>query len=159
MPASCSCWRTQAAANNPSKVEASRVGRWLMRKSLHLTNGLARKTAMMTQFSFWRWCSLGDPRKHEMKTSLSRRASKVRIISSKELPVGMPQGLNTQAHSAQPKPRRRVSSIQTSLRAIRLLAPACDMSHSSSGECFGRLPRSSGAYPQMIRLLFLPLSL
>jgi hypothetical protein len=49
-------------------------------------------------------------------------------------------GLNTQAHSEQPKPRRRISSIRTSLRDIRLLAPACDMSRSSSGECFWKPP-------------------
>src|SRR5712692_3051718 len=48
--------------------------------------------------------------------SLSRCASKFRIISSKDLPVGGPDGLNTQAHSEQPQPRKRPSSIHMSSR-------------------------------------------
>jgi hypothetical protein len=60
------------------------------------------------------------------------------MIASKELPVGEPEGVNTQAHSEQPKPRKRFSSIHTSLRGICLLASVCDTSHhSSSKECFG----------------------
>ena len=46
-------------------------------------------------------------------------------------------GLNTQAHSEQPKPRKRFSSIHTSLLGICLLALACDMRHSSSEESLG----------------------
>jgi hypothetical protein len=48
--------------------------------------------------------------------SLSRCNSKFRIISSKELPVGAPEGLKTQAHAEQPKPRKRLFSIHMSLR-------------------------------------------
>jgi len=36
--------------------------------------------------------------------SLSRCNSKLRIISSNDLPVGAPEGLNRQPHSEQPKP-------------------------------------------------------
>ena len=66
----------------------------------------------------------------------------------------MPEGLNTHAHSGQPKPRRRVSSIHRSLRAIRLLAPACDMSQLFRWRIFLRNHpprRSPGAYQRMIR--------
>jgi hypothetical protein len=51
--------------------------------------------------------------------------------------VGEPEGLNTQAHSEQPKPRKRFSSIHTSLLGICLLALVCDMRHSSSDESLG----------------------
>jgi hypothetical protein len=51
------------------------------------------------QISFWRRCSLGDTRKHEMKNSLSRCKSKFLIISSKELPACEPEELNTHALS------------------------------------------------------------
>jgi hypothetical protein len=51
--------------------------------------------------------------------------------------VSEAEGLYTQAHSEQPKPRKRISSIHTSLRGIRLSASVCDTSHSSSGEYFG----------------------
>src|SRR5713226_244641 len=53
--------------------------------------------------------------------SLSRCASKIRIISSKDLPVGGPDGLNTQAHSEQPQPRKRPSSIHMSSRLAAIL--------------------------------------
>ncbi len=46
--------------------------------------------------------------------SLSRCNSKLRIISSKDLPSGAPEGLNRHRHSEQPKPRKRFSSIHTS---------------------------------------------
>jgi hypothetical protein len=48
--------------------------------------------------------------------SRSRCNSKFRIISSKDLPVGAPEDLKTQAHSEQPKPRNRSCSIHTSFR-------------------------------------------
>jgi hypothetical protein len=51
--------------------------------------------------------------------------------------VGEPEGLNTQGHSEQPKPRERFSSIHTSLLGICLLALVCDMRHSSSDESLG----------------------
>ena len=44
--------------------------------------------------------------------------------------MGEPEALNTQAHSEQPKPRKRFSSIHTSLRSIRILGSVCDTSHS-----------------------------
>ena len=40
--------------------------------------------------------------------------------------MGGPEGLNTQAHSEQAKPRKRFPSIHTSLRNIRLLGSVCD---------------------------------
>src|SRR5580658_6042471 len=48
--------------------------------------------------------------------SLSRCDSKLRIISSKDVPVGSPEGLNRQLHSEQPKPRKCCRSIHTSFR-------------------------------------------
>ena len=48
--------------------------------------------------------------------SLSRCNSKFRIDSAKDLPVGAPEELKTQAHSEQPQPRKRSCSIHTSLR-------------------------------------------
>ena len=57
------------------------------------------------------------------------------IISSKELPAGEPEELNTHAHSEQPKPRKRVLSIHTNLRGTLLSSIVCDTSH-SSGEKF-----------------------
>jgi hypothetical protein len=45
---------------------------------------------------------------------LSRCSSKFCIISSKELPLGAPEALKTQAHAEQPKPRKRLFSIQMS---------------------------------------------
>src|ERR1700733_6338887 len=50
--------------------------------------------------------------------SLSRCHSKWRSISSKDGPVGAPEGLNRQSHSEQPKPRKRCFSIHTSFRFI-----------------------------------------
>jgi hypothetical protein len=50
--------------------------------------------------------------------------------------MGEPEELNTQAHSEQPKPRKRFSSIHTGLRGICLLASVCDTIHAFSGECF-----------------------
>ena len=44
--------------------------------------------------------------------------------------MGEPEALNTQAHSEQPKPRKRFSSIHTSLRSTRILGSVCDTSHS-----------------------------
>ena len=41
--------------------------------------------------------------------------------------MGEREVVNIQAHSEQPKPRKRVPSIHTSLRDIRLLASVCDM--------------------------------
>ena len=73
--------------------------------------------------------------------SLSRCDSKFRIISSKELPVGEPEALNTQAHSEQPKPRKRFPSIHTSLRSIRILGSVCDTSHSSRENFLGEETR------------------
>jgi hypothetical protein len=49
---------------------------------------------------------------------LSRCDSKLRIISSKDSPVGVPEGVNRQSHSEQPKPRKRCCSIHTSFRLI-----------------------------------------
>jgi TonB family protein len=48
--------------------------------------------------------------------SLPRCDSKFRFASSKDLPVGAPEGLKTHAHSEQPQPRKRSCSIHTSLR-------------------------------------------
>ncbi len=56
--------------------------------------------------------------------SLSRCSSKFRIISSKDLPAGAPEGLKTQAHSEQPQPRKRARSIHTSARLIAALVAA-----------------------------------
>ena len=50
--------------------------------------------------------------------SLSRSNSKLRIISSKVVPVGFPELLNRQPHAEQPKPRKRSCSIHTSLRLM-----------------------------------------
>src|SRR5229473_6314269 len=41
---------------------------------------------------------------------------KVPLASSKDLPVGAPEGLKTQAHSEQPQPRKRSCPIHTSSR-------------------------------------------
>jgi hypothetical protein len=51
--------------------------------------------------------------------------------------VGEPEALNTQAHSEQPKPRKRFSSIHTSLRSIRILGSVCDTSHSPRENLLG----------------------
>jgi hypothetical protein len=48
--------------------------------------------------------------------SLSRCNSKLRSISAKDVPVGVPEGLNRQPHSEQPKPRKRSPSIHTIFR-------------------------------------------
>jgi hypothetical protein len=48
--------------------------------------------------------------------ALSRCNSTFCTISSKELPVGETEGLNTQGHSEQPQPPKRFSSIQMSSR-------------------------------------------
>jgi hypothetical protein len=45
--------------------------------------------------------------------------------------VGEPEALNTQAHSEQPKPRKRISSIHTSLRGICFSGSVCDTYSSS----------------------------
>jgi hypothetical protein len=50
--------------------------------------------------------------------SLSRCNSKLRIISSNEVPVGAPEGLKRQPHSEQPNPRKRCWSIHTSFRLM-----------------------------------------
>ena len=50
--------------------------------------------------------------------------------------MGEPEALNTQAHSEQPKPRKRSLSIHTSLRSIRILGSVCD-TNLSSGEFVG----------------------
>jgi hypothetical protein len=42
----------------------------------------------------------------------------LRIIASKELPVGEPEGLNTQAHSEQPNPRKRILATLTATNAL-----------------------------------------
>ena len=60
--------------------------------------------------------------------SLSPCNAKFVIISSEELPVGEPEGRNTQAHSEQPKPRKPISSIHTSMRGSRSPEFACDTS-------------------------------
>ena len=52
--------------------------------------------------------------------ALSRCNSKFRITSSKDLPAGALEGLKTQAHSEQPQPRKRLSSIQMSLRVAAI---------------------------------------
>jgi hypothetical protein len=52
---------------------------------------------------------------------LSHCSSKFRIISSKESPSGAPEGLKTQAHAQQPKPRKRLVSIQISLRLAAII--------------------------------------
>ena len=52
--------------------------------------------------------------------ALSRCNSTFCTISSKELPVGEPEGLNTQGHSEQPQPPKRFSSIQMSLRVAAI---------------------------------------
>jgi hypothetical protein len=46
----------------------------------------------------------------------ARCDSKTCFISAKDLPVSTSEGLNTQAHSEQPQPRKRSCSIHTSLR-------------------------------------------
>ena len=51
--------------------------------------------------------------------------------------MGEPEALNTQAHSEQPKPRKRSLSIQTSLRSIRILGSVCDTSHSPRENLLG----------------------
>jgi hypothetical protein len=56
--------------------------------------------------------------------SLSRCSSKFRIISSKDLPAGAPEGLKTQAHSEQPQPRKRGRSIHTNSRLMAALVAA-----------------------------------
>jgi hypothetical protein len=53
--------------------------------------------------------------------SLSRRNSKFCFISSSDLPVGAPEGLNNHAQSEQPQPWKRGSSIQTIWRRIAAL--------------------------------------
>ncbi len=52
---------------------------------------------------------------------MSRCSSKFRIISSKELPSGAPEGLKTQAHAEQPKPPELLFSIQMSLRLAAII--------------------------------------
>jgi hypothetical protein len=52
--------------------------------------------------------------------------------------VGEPEELNTQAQSEQPKPRKRISSIHTSLRGIRFVAPDFDTRNFTSGNVLGR---------------------
>jgi hypothetical protein len=49
----------------------------------------------------------------------------LRIISSKDLPMGAPDGSNRQPHSEQPKPRKRFCSSHTSFRltAASVAAP------------------------------------
>jgi len=59
--------------------------------------------------------------------SLSRCDSKLRIISSKVPPVGVPEGLNRQPHSEQPKPRKRCCSIQTSFRLMAAHLTGADL--------------------------------
>jgi hypothetical protein len=56
--------------------------------------------------------------------SLSRCSSKFRIISSKDLPAGAPEGLKTQVHSEQPQPRKRGRSIHTNSRLMAALVAA-----------------------------------
>ena len=50
--------------------------------------------------------------------------------------MGEPEALNTQAHSEQPKPRKRISSIHKSLRGICFLGSVCD-TYSSSENVLG----------------------
>jgi len=66
--------------------------------------------------------------------SLSRINSKLRIISSKDAPVGAPEGLNRQPHSEQPKPRKRSCSIHTS---FRLMAASVAAPHRVPACCQG----------------------
>ena len=75
--------------------------------------------------------------------SLSRCNSKLRIISSKDVPVGPPEGLNRQSHSEQPKPRKRCRSIHTSFRLMvaYVAAPLCGLTHALVPACRrGRKP-------------------
>jgi hypothetical protein len=80
-----------------------------------------------------------DRRKHGMQTSLSRCNSKLRITSSRDLPVGSTDGLNRQPHSEQPKPAKRFCSIHTSVRlmvayvAASQRVPACRRGTKRSG--------------------------
>jgi hypothetical protein len=70
---------------------------------------------------------------------LSRCNSKLRIISSKDVPVGAPEGLNRQPHTEQPKPRKRGCSIHTNSRlmaasvAAPQRVPACCQGTKRSG--------------------------
>ena len=71
--------------------------------------------------------------------SFSRCNSKLRIISSKDVPVSAPEGLNRQPHTEQPKPRKCCCSIHTSSRlmaasvAAPQRVPACCQGTKRSG--------------------------
>jgi hypothetical protein len=54
--------------------------------------------------------------------SLSRWRSKISFISSSEFPASGPEGLNTHAHSEQPRPAKCEFSIDTRLRNVVTLA-------------------------------------
>jgi hypothetical protein len=64
--------------------------------------------------------------------------------------VGEPEALNTQAHSEQPKPRKRSLSIHTSLRSIRILGSVCDTSHSPRENFLGEETGRGGTNSTLI---------
>ena len=64
--------------------------------------------------------------------------------------MGESEGLNTQAHSEQPKPRQWISSIHTRLRSLRLLGSACGTSHTSYGRNFGGRENRGGTKSTLI---------
>jgi hypothetical protein len=63
----------------------------------------------------------------------------LRNISSKDVPVGAPEGLKRHSHSEQPNPRKRSSSIDTSFRLAAVIEtkPFCSAINCSFSDAFG----------------------
>jgi hypothetical protein len=70
--------------------------------------------------------------------------------------VGEPEALNTQAHSEQPKPQKRFSSIHTSLRSNRILGSVCDTSHSPRENFLGEVTGTGRNEPDIDSAVMLP---
>jgi hypothetical protein len=70
--------------------------------------------------------------------------------------VGEPETLNTQAHSEQPKPQKRLSSIHTSLRSNRILGSVCDTSHPPRENFLGEVTGTGRNEPDIDSAVMLP---
>ena len=67
--------------------------------------------------------------------------------------MGEPEALNTQPHSEQPKPRKRISSIHKSLRGICFLGSVCD-TYSSSENVLGETGRGGNELEIDVQLCY-----